>query len=405
MFQREFIVLFCATFAALFGLGVVVPLLPLYALDLGAGGMWLALMFSSFSVSRTLALPAFGRWSDRTRRKPFITWGLFASAGIGLAYALVDDLTEIVLLRFVQGVASAMVLPIAQAYVGDLTPRLREGRYMGAFNIAMFAGFGVGPMLGGYVKDAWSLQAAFALTGVLNLAAGLLVALALPARPLLVGAVEGAGRSLPLRLFWRVPTLRGFLLFRALAALGHGSLFSFLPILGRSSLGISSTRVGTVLTLELMLGTLLQVPCGWLADRFDRRLLMAVGIGIHTLSLVLIARSGTFTQLLISSLVLGLADALLLPTMAAITVEFGRDCGMGASQGMFMMAQSVGMVGSGFVGGALLNLLGVAWIYYAAGALGMLALWMFLVFSRLPMPEPERELLRAETVKASVASS
>lgn len=401
MFRRDFVTLFIATFAALIGLGVIVPLLPLFAQDLGAGGRWLALTFAAFSISRTFTLAPIGRWSDRTSRKPFIVAGLCLSGGVGLLLMAADSLPFLVTLRFVQGITSALVLPIAMAYVGDITPPAKEGLYTGAFNMALFAGFGIGPLLGGFVKDTWNLDAAFLVAAALNLAAGLLVAIVLPTSPPEGEEASAWPASLPYGLFWKTPTLRGFLLFRLLAALGHGSLFSFLPILGRGVLGISSTQIGTVLTAQLMLGTVLQIPFGHLADRANRRMLMAIGIAVHTVSLVLIARSGSFAQLFSASLILGLADALLMPTMSAITIELGREAGMGSSQGMFSMAQSVGMIGSSFLGGELLNRAGASVIWYAAGALGILALAVLLTYSRFPMPLHERESL--QRAKAAAA--
>ena len=405
MLRREFIVLFLATFASLLGLGIVIPILPLYALDLGAGGMWLGMIFAGFSISRTIAVAPIGRWSDRTSRKPFLVTGLCLAGVLGLAYALVDQLVWIVALRLVQGFASAMVLPIALAMGGDLTPPGKEGLYTGVFLVAMFGGFGVGPMLGGYVKDTWSLDAAFVISGSLSFAAALMVALALPR----AAPHDDAGRvrhtPTPVIFFWRARTMRGFLLFRVVSSLGHGSLFSFLPVLGRANLGISSTSIGVVLTTELMLGMLLQVPCGRLADRVDRRMLMTLGIAIHSASLILVARSGTFTQLLIASLVLGIADAILMPTIGAITMELGREVGMGSSQGMFSMAQGAGMVGSGFLGGLLLNQFGVSSVYYSAAILGVLALTVFLAFSTLPLPERERRQLQEARDAATVTQA
>jgi predicted MFS family arabinose efflux permease len=68
---------------------------------------------------------------------------------------------------------------------------------------------------------------------------------------------------------------------------------------------------------------------------------------------------------------------------------------------MFSMAQSVGMIGSSFLGGELLNRAGASVIWYAAGALGILALAVLLTYSRFPMPLHERESL--QRAKAAAA--
>ena len=60
-----FVTLFFSIFATITGVGIVVPLLPVFAHNLGAGGLYIGLIFGAFSLSRVFFLPYFGRLSDR----------------------------------------------------------------------------------------------------------------------------------------------------------------------------------------------------------------------------------------------------------------------------------------------------------------------------------------------------
>ena len=51
---------------------MVSPLLPVYAKDLGATGIWIGLTFSIFAVTQTIFGPFAGRLSNGYGRKPFI---------------------------------------------------------------------------------------------------------------------------------------------------------------------------------------------------------------------------------------------------------------------------------------------------------------------------------------------
>jgi DHA1 family multidrug resistance protein-like MFS transporter len=67
-----FSVLFIALFVSMLGLGVVSPLLSIYADSLGATGIWLGAIFSGFNIARAIIMPIVGRLSDRWgRRKAF----------------------------------------------------------------------------------------------------------------------------------------------------------------------------------------------------------------------------------------------------------------------------------------------------------------------------------------------
>ncbi|MEE9285345.1 MAG: MFS transporter, partial [Dehalococcoidia bacterium] len=70
----------------LMGLGIVAPLMPVFAKDLGASGVWLGLMLAAFSISRGVIQPIVGVMSDRYGRKRFIVTGLAIYASISFVY-------------------------------------------------------------------------------------------------------------------------------------------------------------------------------------------------------------------------------------------------------------------------------------------------------------------------------
>jgi DHA1 family multidrug resistance protein-like MFS transporter len=144
--RKIFGTLFFSIFAAVTGVGIVVPLLPVYAHDLGASGLYIGLIFGAFSLSRTFFLPYFGRQSDKRGRKPFIVTGLFSYAVISVAFILSTGVESLIVIRFVQGITSAMIMPVVQAYVGDITPEGKEGWVMGLFNMSLFIGLSAGPV-------------------------------------------------------------------------------------------------------------------------------------------------------------------------------------------------------------------------------------------------------------------
>ena len=178
--KKIFATLFFAIFATVTGVGIVVPLLPVYAHDLGASGFYIGMIFGAFSLARTFFLPYFGRLSDRKGRKPLIVPGLAAYTLVSLAFLVSDSVNALIIIRLIQGIASAMLLPVIQAYVGDITPEGREGFVMGLFNMSVFFGLSLGPVLGGVINEHFSLDAAFVAMGGLSFFGFLLSLLLLP---------------------------------------------------------------------------------------------------------------------------------------------------------------------------------------------------------------------------------
>ena len=73
-------VLMVTAFIDMLGMLMILPLLPFYAKELGAGGFVVGLLVSSFSVAQLLSAPMWGRFSDKHGRRPALMVGLASSA-------------------------------------------------------------------------------------------------------------------------------------------------------------------------------------------------------------------------------------------------------------------------------------------------------------------------------------
>src|SRR5262249_39027298 len=139
--RSTLLIVFLVVFVDLLGFGIVLPLLPLYAVDFlqpllpgeeqrPIRGMILGLLMSSFSAMQFLFAPMWGRLSDRVGRSPILLLGLSGSvvfyilfgvaSEIGQAGWLRTGLTLLFLARLGAGVAGATI-STAQAVIADIT--------------------------------------------------------------------------------------------------------------------------------------------------------------------------------------------------------------------------------------------------------------------------------------------
>ncbi len=384
--NRPFIVVWLALLISMAGIGMVSPLLPKFAEDMGATGIWIALIFSGFAFTQVPLMPFVGRLSDRFGRKLFLCLGLLIFAIAAGGYYWSPGYREIFLFRLVAGVGAAMVTPTAYAYVGDLAPRGQEGRYMGVFNIALVVGFGSGPTLGGLVYDAFGLSATFASMGILSAVGFLMVLLLLPgSKPSPMSRPSGQSGSLFGSLI-RDNTVRGIITFQAVEGLVYGAVYAFLPIFMTDVRGTSLAQVGLVLSVRQLLNGLFAYPSGWLADRLNRVLLVTVGLTVLATGIFFTPLVGGFVALLSLFTFVGMAESIALPAGNAITVDRGRALGMGSVMGVFIMANSSAVV-AGSMGGALVeSSLGVSWVFYCAAAACLAGILAFNVFMRRGPP-------------------
>lgn len=350
-----FTTLCISIFITVAGVGIVVPLLPVYAHKLGGTGFSIGLIFGAFSISRTVLLPYFGVLSDRKGRKPFIVTGFLLYALISFAFIFADRIDLLILIRFVQGAASAMMMPVIQAYIGDITPVGKEGRAMGIFSMATFLGLSMGPFLGGLINDQFGLRVTFVCMGVAAFIAYLLNCLLLPAakrETKMSRAFAGTG----LKVLVRDREILLLAQFRIAYAAGIGILWGFLPVFADAELGLSSTKIGILVTAGILVSGLLQTPMGYLADRMNKKKLVICGGVFIGGSLVAFYPVGGFNDILVISILFGVGGGISMPALNALAVMKGSRTGaMGSVMALMNLSQSLGMLIGSLLAGLMID--------------------------------------------------
>lgn len=374
-----FTTLFFSLFATVTGVGIVVPLLPVYARDLGAKGVYIALIFGGFSLSRSFFLPLFGRLSDTRGRKYFIVFGLFSYFLISLAFILAHNVNALIGLRVIQGIASAMIMPVAQAYVGDITPRGKEGFYMGMFNMSVFFGLSIGPLLGGIIKDRWGLDFAFGTMGGLAFAAFLLSMAFLPA-----AAKETAGQISRSPARWLMLLKDRFIIgisvFRFVYTTCIGIVWGFLPLYADASFGLSASKIGILLMTGISVSGLIHIPMGIVADNQNKRYLVMAGGSVVVLAMILMGSTAGFSGLFAASVVFGIGGGISIPSLMAIAIIRGkRKNALGSVISLVTTAHSLGMMAGSLIAGLIMDVFTLRYAFFIGGII--MATGMALFFS------------------------
>lgn len=376
---KIFITLFMAVFVTASGAGLVAPLLPVYAHELGAGGLQIGFIFGAFSLSRTLFVPYFGKLSDRRAKKPLLTAGLLIYFLVSFLFIISKSVEMLIVLRLGQGFASALILPVAQAYVGEITPLHKEGRVMGLFNVSLYAGLSIGPLMGGLVKDWFGIQTSFMGMGLLTLAGFLLCLLLLP-----TGATEiknrapDSGRSASYLKLMKIPRVFSLFAFRACLTTCIGITWAFLPLLASARLGLSSSEIGIVVMINVLMAGFLQIPMGYLADRLSKTLLTISGGVLAILAILYVDRAQSFGQLFIVNGIFGIAGGISFPAIMAIGVIEGRQTrAMGSIMGLLALAHSIGMLVGPLLAGMLLDFFPFGTVFICGAVILMIGTVIF----------------------------
>ncbi len=368
MQKQIFVTILFTVFIALLGVGIIIPVMPLFATDLGATGFSLGIIIASFSVTRGIMQPFIGSWSDKWGRKRFLTAGLVVFTIVGLLIPTAKDVLHLVFIRSFQGIGSAMIVPVGMAYMSQLAPEGQEGRYMSYLNIAIFCGIGCGPIIGGLVSDIYGMPAVFYVMAVLSFCALLLVVINMPIVAPQKKEREQGLRSNFLKMLRRKRT-RGMLIARFSTMIMMVPTMAFLPLLMTGFKNGTGVHIGIVIAGRTLVNAVLQIPFGKLADKYNKTYLLFAGVTCMGGIIFIIPHGTSFPMMLGLYMLLGLGEAIIWPTLGAYATEEGRvHFGHGTMMGVFNLAMSAGVFFGAILGGFTMDYLSIQWAFYVSGA-------------------------------------
>lgn len=168
--RTKLAVLFATLVIYVFGIGVMLPVIPLLVKELSGGAVGRAAtlygaLLSLYALMQFVFGPAFGALSDRFGRRPIL---LVSLAGLSIDYVLLavaPNLWVVAIARIIGGIMGASVAT-ATAYIADITPPEKRAANFGLIGAAFGLGFIAGPLVGGVLGEYWSRLPFYAAAGV-----------------------------------------------------------------------------------------------------------------------------------------------------------------------------------------------------------------------------------------------
>jgi DHA1 family tetracycline resistance protein-like MFS transporter len=350
--------LFLIVFIDLVGFGLVIPLLPFYAVRFAATPQEVTALMAVYSLMQLFAAPFWGRISDRIGRRPVLMVSLAANILAYLWLGFASALWMLYAARALAGLCAGNIAA-AQAYIADVTKPEDRARGMGMIGAAFGFGFIIGPALGGLLaggnpdtanlaRPAWVAAAlsAAALIGVLFLLKESLAAerRAAGARR---GRVEAVRRALNRPVLARLVLIFFFLI---LAFAGMESTFAIWAL---GQFGWGPRPVGYVFAFVGILSAVLQGGLiGRLATRFGEERLVLAGLALLGFGLLLMPFARGLDWLLPALAALAIGMGLTQPSLTALVSRRagGEEQGevLGVTQSASSLSRVLGPIAAGW---------------------------------------------------------
>lgn len=137
-------------------------------------------VLTSYIVAAAIMTPLTGWLAGQFGRKRLFLVSVAAFTVTSMMCGLAQSLPQIVLFRFLQGLAGAALVPMSQAVLFDINPPENHGKAMAAWGQGVLLGPMLGPILGGWLTDNYSWRWVFYINVPLGILAFLGVLAFLP---------------------------------------------------------------------------------------------------------------------------------------------------------------------------------------------------------------------------------
>ncbi|WP_292460059.1 MFS transporter [Methanothermococcus sp.] len=367
------IILWITIFVTMLGIGLIAPLMSIYAKELGASNFEIGIIFGSFAIARTIAQIPIGSLSDKYGKKIFILIGTFFYGIFTLMYAFINSVSGLLLVRLFNGAFSSFITPVAGAYVATIAPREKLGEYMGIFNSSISVGFAMGPLIGGFLAEWYGIKTPFYFCGALAFLAFLISYFKLKnvvvdsngkwkyiSECIVRKEVEFSKSILSFEFLKNRYFLISYIINTAYMAVNAG-IIGYLAVYA-SNYNIGIAYVGFLIaSTNLVMGTL-QRKFGRIYDKVGNSViyigLIIGGFGVYALSI-----SNSPISMFISLVVMALGGAMYVPAINALAMNDIPHYKKGGAMGFFTTSLNIGMFIGAVVLGFIADYVGLSNMY------------------------------------------
>lgn len=368
------------TFGCYFSVSMRLPVVPLYAGELGVGTARIGAINAAFYLmAGLLALPA-GTISDLVGRKRLAVGGAVVLFFGMLLLFWGRSFVQFAGIYLLLGVGMAAFGPTMMSWVAEISPPTHLGRAYGWYTTALFCGLGMGPAAGGALGTLAGYRPVFLAGAGLTVVTVWALIRFLPS-----GAPAGGGGKPPggetrlsnvARMLTNRPLIGSWLATFG-ANIAGGVFFTFMPLLA-SEKGLGADQIGIVYLVQSVANALARIPFGALSDRMGKRKYQAAAGGVMaTVSIAGFTAAQTLAVFVIAAVSLGASLAVAFTAIGALVAETAEPRFRGLAMGGYNSAIYFGLMAGSVFFGPLIESIGFSNGFLVAGAINLLFVLLF----------------------------
>lgn len=368
-----------ATLALFAGLQVLMPVLPLYVIELGGRARLAGLVIGTFALGSAVARPFIGRLLDTRGRVAILRAGAIAFLLSPLLYTLCQDTPALLVARLWHGISFGCYIAAASTVAVDLAPEGRRGEALGLFNMSSRLPLVLVPIFGAYLLtlrgfvDTFIVSAAIALVTVMGSAQ--------LRDPILDRGWRREGHSSYRELLTRYSVVSSLVAVSGIST-PFGVINAYLPILAQIK-GIANS--GWLFSSSALASILVMIYVGRLSDRIGQRPLIVPGLLLVVAGLWAFVRLQGRLLMLLAAGIYGAGFGAVQVLSNALVVDGVSIGDRGKSISIYTALFDLGI----FFGGTIFGYLfgdDALELFYVAGLVCLASMLLYLFQTRVMKP-------------------
>jgi MFS family permease len=373
--SKNFVLTFLAHFFFAVGFHSLLPTLPLYLAELKFNDTEIGIIIGAFAISALLSRPVSGVALQRYTHKYVIALGCGIFSLTMIAFLFVTGFWMLFLIRVFQGASFAFVTTASFALIVDISPPARRGQGLAYFLLSANIAMVVAPSFGMFLINLFSFSTLFITLFIISVAA-LITIWALKAD----GSHESAEPIAKSNSLICRPAIPSSIVSLG-QQFGWGAISAFFPLYA-----VQKGVVNPGLFFGAMAVSMLVCRAfgSNLINRYNPRNLIVTLITGTIIGVVLLACFGTLALFILAGLILGAANAFMMPTLMDFAVRRAGSSS-NAAVATFMGLSDLGMALGPVIMGVLANSFGYSIMFFCLAFTSALN----LLYSSIALKENE----------------
>ena len=365
------------------GQGLLVPILPLYAVDFNISYGLIGLVLAGEGIGTLIADVPTGMLQRRFGNKQVMMMGILVKALSVFLLFFAPSIWIVLLLRLFAGFGRSMYTVSAHVYVTNHVGLDQRGKAISMYGGTHRLGGFIGPAIGGIAAGMLGLRAVFVCVGLVTAVGLILVALfTLNGKREKRKSSAADGHDLHIR---SVVTSN----YRILASAGTAQIFGqmiragrmiVIPLFAAEVLGLAVDQIGLIVSISVAVDFSLFVVAGWLMDRVGRKFAIVPCFGIQALGMALVPFATSYTSLLFAAVLIGIGNGLGAGSMMTLGADLSPSRSRGEFLGVWRLIGDMGHTGAPLIVGVVADLLVLSSAIWVIAGSGLAAASIFLFF-------------------------